>query len=113
MAKLSYILGNKDAGNELIQWYEGYMGNIAAKIEEIPEEDRPRLFHTDNDQLAAGKTSYHTYGRDSEDVSLVLDEVGGSNIAKDMPGDWIEVDAEWVLTQNPDVIIITDWNNMG
>jgi iron complex transport system substrate-binding protein len=113
MAKLAYILGEKDAGDELIKWYEAYIDDITSRISEIPDEDRPTVFHTDNDELAAGGTSYHTYGRESEDVSLVIDEAGGSNIAKDLPGDWIEVDAEWVLTQNPDVIIITDWDNMG
>jgi iron complex transport system substrate-binding protein len=63
--------------------------------------------------MAAEGTGYHTYAGGDEADNLVIKAAGGINIAGELPGDYIEVEAEWVLKENPDVILINDFDNIG
>ena len=38
-------------------------------------------------------------------VSPMISFVGGRDIASDMPGEYIEVDPEWVMEQNPSLVV--------
>ena len=96
VGKLGYILEREKEAEDLIDFYEGFLSQIYDRVEEIPEENRTRVY------IEAWRP-YHTAGNGSgwhEKVELV----GGYNIFSDFSG-YFDVDAEEVARRNPDVII--------
>ena len=104
--KLGYILGKKDRADEYIDWYKSYVDTIVGKVEGLSDDDKPRVFDFYGGEWGMSEgPPYGTSGRENFIVLPLIEMAGGINIASDLPGDWITVDAEWVITQNPDVII--------
>jgi iron complex transport system substrate-binding protein len=96
--KLEYILDRKEA-NEFIDWYNGYIDDIKHRTDTLSEDDKPRVYF---EMLVS---VYQTFTRDyGPDTQITI--AGGRNIAADLgnPGNVI-VDKEWVVEQNPEVII--------
>ena len=96
--KLRYILNTEEEGEEFIAFYEDVINPIVEKTAEIPEADKPEVFYE-------YFMDYYTWGKDAPEYSMQIEMAGGVNIAKDQPGAWIEVSKEWVMDQNPDVIV--------
>ena len=100
LKKLGYILDTEEKAEEFIDWYEGYMDKIKDRTEGLSEEDKPQVYlemypKPDN-------WRYKTFGKGSSgDRQCRM--VGGRNIAADIIG--YGVDPEWVVEQNPDIII--------
>lgn len=108
ISKLAYILCARDAGEELVSWYETNIDSIARRLEDLPPEDKVRVIHIDDENLAEGGTTYRTIGNESMAENMVISAAGGVNLAGDLSGDYIEVDAEWILEENPEVITVSD-----
>jgi iron complex transport system substrate-binding protein len=96
--KIGYILDRKDEADEFIDWYEGHMNTIKEQVETISEEDKPRV--------------YFEYFRDYKTCSRgpgicdLIPMAGGKNIAADLyPPKYPAVESEWVLRENPEVIV--------
>jgi iron complex transport system substrate-binding protein len=103
--KLGYILGEKDRADEYIGWYEGYLDTIAESVEGLSEDDKPRVFGYYGGHYGYGDgPPYGTFGKDNFATGALIKMAGGINIAGELPGDWITVEAEWVLDQNPSII---------
>ena len=95
--KLSHILDKEEEAEEFIGFYEGIMNYIEARVEGVPEKDKPRVFYEYyRDYLTCAEgTGVHEY----------IVKAGGINIAAELPGLYPTVDAEWVIKQNPDIIL--------
>lgn len=95
--KLGVVLGREEQAHELIDFYDENDNRITRKVQEIPSEDRVRVY-------VEGYQAYDSAGEGSgwhQQVTLA----GGRNIAADLGGAYPEVSAEWVVEQNPDVIV--------
>lgn len=86
-----------------IAWHEKYINLVKDRVADIPEEDRVRVFvewygrERELTRLAAGAGS---------GIHKLLVMAGGINIAADhIPGSSGDVEIEWVLAENPEVII--------
>ena len=95
--KLGYILDKREEAEGFIAWYEGYINTITEGVEKISEEDKPRVYFE-------YYTPYYTFNKYGYYQPL-LETAGGINIAADLPSDYPEVDEEWVIVQNPDIIV--------
>jgi len=100
MKKLGYILDKRNEAEEFIDWYESYIDAIKTRTEGLSKEDKPQVYlevyPKPNDWR------YKTFGKGSGgDQQCKL--AGGTNIAADIIGS--DVDPEWVVEQNPDIII--------
>ena len=97
--KLGYIIDKEDEANELIDWYNGYMDTIKQRTNTLSEEDKPRVY-------LAKLSDYTTITRGCGEDRMIS-VAGGRNIAADLGGPdiSIKVDEEWVVRQNPEVII--------
>jgi len=100
LKKLGYILDTKNQAEEYCDWYEGCMDKIKGITEDLSEEEMPCVYvatsRRDTPDNAAGK------GDHKDKICTVA---GGINIAGDLVGT-PNVDMEWVIMQNPDIIVL-------
>lgn len=105
--KLGLITGNEERTGEYLEFYNGVYNRIVSKTSLIDPEDRPRVFFR-----AIGKSSIDqitTYGKDMPWFGNFLDAAGAENIAGDLPISHGDVDREWLLEQDIDVIVVKCW----
>ena len=101
--KLGYLLDERDGAEEYLNWQTGWTNTIGSRTEELSEDEKPRVF------MWAFFTPGGAYTTVSKSMRhhQMCDIAGGIDIAEDLSytGPWPKVDAEWVIEQNPDVII--------
>ena len=97
--KLGYILDMRYEAKEFIGFYEGYLDKIKDRTKALSEDEKPRVFMEDHNE-------YTTYTKDTK-MDGFCTIAGGINIAADLipPGGFPTIDPEWVLEQNPDIVI--------
>jgi iron complex transport system substrate-binding protein len=111
--KLGYILDRENEAKEFIDFYDDYIDGIKSRTERLSEDEKPRLY------FGFGSRG----GEDFYVSTLNLDEcdiAGGRNIVTGtefpsypgFPG-CPQVDPEWVIDQNPDIIIVGGWGTPG
>jgi iron complex transport system substrate-binding protein len=105
MLKLGYLLHKEDNAREYVEWHDKYFDEIEDEVLGIPEDDKPEV--------------YIDYGGVEENVRLtcakgtgnhqLCEQAGGKNIAAGLPSDlapgYPYVSLEWILDQDPEVII--------
>ena len=101
--KLGYILDDEDEADEFINWYEGCRNKIKELTEGLSEDEKPRVFHWSFFKPGGGYQSI-SKGHRAHQVCIIA---GGKNIAEDLGGGLHpKVDPEWVMIQNPDIIVV-------
>jgi len=101
--RVGYILGVKDNAEKFTGWYGSILGNISSKVEGLSEEDKPSVVYCwlkKDDENGPVRSS----GKDCG-VNALIRFVGGRAITDKLPGDYIEIDPEWIIEQNPSTII--------
>jgi len=103
--KLRYVLNTEETGEEIIAWYEGVTNSIEAKTAGLSEDEKPQMFFEFPgffpEQLC-------TVNDDMDALRYQIELAGGINIAADLPGPGgfvMDVDPEWLVDQNPDVVV--------
>ena len=103
ITKIGYIFDKEDEAKEFIDFIQYSTVEIEEKVKDIPEDEKPKVYLETvygDDYRTCCKQSY---------PSIVATLAGGKNIAYDidLPGNkkCTEVDPEWVIEQNPDIII--------
>jgi iron complex transport system substrate-binding protein len=98
MMELGYILDKEKEAKEFSDFYSGVLNMVKERTEELSEDEKPRVFY------CAFPDHYRYYAiLPNQGWGQLLTIAGGNNIAADLPANM--VDLEWVLVQNPDVII--------
>jgi iron complex transport system substrate-binding protein len=95
--KLGCIIERENEAEEFAGWYLGYLGVINDRVRDLSVDEKPRVY-------IEGYDDYKTYGRGSGAHQLV-EMAGGRNIAAGLSGSYMKVDPEWVVVQNPDIIV--------
>ena len=102
---LGYIVDKEEEASEYINWHEGWTDEIRSRTETLSEDEKPRVFHwpswSDSFKPGTGYMTVHETGR----IHQMSDIAGGKDMAEGLPGTWPTVDAEWVIDQNPDIIV--------
>ena len=104
--KIGIIFGKEDNAAAYISWYEKLVESVTDRTEGLTENEKPKVFdfYGGDWGMSAGPP-YGTYGEDNFWVAPMIDMAGGINISGNLPGDWMTVDPEWVIAENPDLII--------
>jgi iron complex transport system substrate-binding protein len=95
--KLGYIFEKEKEANELINFQKRYLDIINDGIEKLSEDEKPRGY-------LEGYGDYSTWSK-GWGIHYLCIMAGGKNIAADLSGTHPKVDSEWVLEQNPDIIV--------
>jgi iron complex transport system substrate-binding protein len=93
---LGYILNKRDEAEAFIDFYDGVVGTIKERVDQVPEDDRPRVYFESEQPYATGANGSGWH----EKVTMA----GGSNIFGDLSG-YPTVDAEAVMELDPEIII--------
>jgi iron complex transport system substrate-binding protein len=99
MAQLGYLMGNPERAYEFIDFYESYLDTISEKVSQIPKEKRVRVNLEQNKDFTAA--------RNRSGLGDMCTLAGGDNIALDLIGSSPTVDPEWVIQENPEVVVKT------
>ena len=98
--KLGYILDKRDRAEEFIEFFQDdCMDIIKERTEGLSEEDKTRVY------VECSPVTYHCTVTAGQCLDQMCEIAGGINIAADLPGKYPTVDSEWVIAQNPDIII--------
>nr|CBH37591.1 ABC transporter, solute-binding protein [uncultured archaeon] len=107
--KLRYVLNTEESGEEFIAWYEGVIDDIAEKTAGLSEEEKPKVFLKIS---AWTPEALSTFTDTMTGIKDQMEIAGGINIAADLPGPGglvPEVDPEWLIEQNPDIVTVMIW----
>jgi iron complex transport system substrate-binding protein len=100
LMRLGYTLDEEDNARRYIEWHLGYLDAIKERVSDIPEDEKPKVFVDRPGGTTVAKGSGY---------SEAIEMAGGINIGADLVGGWQgvlpKVDPEWVIEQNPDVIV--------
>ena len=97
---MGMLFGKEDEASELIGWIESYDEIVEERTEELGSEEMPTFYY----EYMSGAMKWHAITPDDSSAGHVAEGCGGSNIAAGLPGTSGEVDPEWVIEQNPDVM---------
>jgi iron complex transport system substrate-binding protein len=102
--KLGFILGQEEEAEEFIEFYKRVEADISKVTSKIPEKDKPRLFYKGGGAVTG---LIMTLTDTWPGIPYRYELTGSINIAADLPGisGWVEVDPEWLVVQDPDVVI--------
>jgi iron complex transport system substrate-binding protein len=108
--KLGYIFGKQENANKYLEFHDDVVEQIKEKIAEIPGDERPKVYL---DARVAEGTSDRRTRNAPDGVHQLCENAGGDNVASALSASNPTVSAEWVLTQNPDVILGCDFGMEG
>jgi iron complex transport system substrate-binding protein len=97
--RIGYIFNKEDEAEEFIDFYNKYMNPIWEEVEEIPGEDKPKVYVESNNKYTAASESMAQVG-----------STGGKDIFDGAGG---KVDPEAIMEENPDIIIKQSYGGDG
>ena len=103
MIKLGYLLNKRERADEYITWHDQYVDEIYERVAEIPDDEKVRVF-IDGGIGKGSETDRRAYstGTGMHDLCIYA---GGVNIAEGYVEKYADVETEWILYENPDVIV--------
>ena len=93
MRKLGYILDRKDEAEKYVDWYNGYMDEIKFQTDGLSEDEKPQVY-------IEFWSAYSAFPK-----VPMCDIAGGRNIADNLTGASVKIDPEWLMEQNPEIIV--------
>ena len=92
------LLQKEEQAEEMGNWIDGYYQIILNRTGGLPDSNRPSVYF-----MSMGHIDW-TGNRDSTG-NIRIQEAGGRNIAAELTGTVPHVETEWIIEQNPQVII--------
>ena len=109
MRKFGYIFDRRDEAREYEEFIEGYLSVVYDRVGTLSDEEKPGVYVETTDP-------WRTANKDGGPASPIR-MAGGRNIAEDEEGTPTgmipDIDPEWVIEQNPDIIIKLDLGFFG
>jgi iron complex transport system substrate-binding protein len=103
---LQKITGKETEGNKYLDFYTGILSEIKETVSTVPVAERPRVYW---EMYGA----WQTFGKTLDMYQIQLENAGGINIGSDLEGMMVEVDKEWLIEANPDVIVKVAYPEAG
>lgn len=105
LKKLGYILDKEAQASidEYLDWRKNYEDIVNETVGKLTEKEKPHVFIMWSWKHSTSEIS--TFGP-SASGHLPCINAGGINIAAELGPSYPKVDSEWVLKENPDIIII-------
>ncbi|CAK7009643.1 MULTISPECIES: ABC transporter substrate-binding protein [Fusobacterium] len=102
---LGDIFNKEEKASELIAYHKDTNNYLAAKENELKNIKRKKILYIRDSQLTVAT------GNSVNDIMINM--AGGENVTKDIKtGNWIKVTMEQVMVWNPDIIILSNFDNI-
>jgi iron complex transport system substrate-binding protein len=108
---LGYLLNAREEAARYQEWHDMYVGAVEARTSAIPEDERVRVYLESTPEGSETISSRTAIGKNHPAGNLI-ELAGGVNIAAgqlplymDTDNEYGEIETEWVLEQNPEVIV--------
>ena len=101
---LGILFERREKAQELIHWYQHYDQLIQCRLPERAKVQPFRVFYFRFADVYSSRGTYNTINRNSSGHYLV-ERSGGNNIAAGLPGHNPQVSPEWLVDNNPQVVI--------
>lgn len=108
---MGYIFGARDRAEKYLKWHDGIVSLVEERVKTVPEDKRVRVYLESTPEGKNPLTSRTAIGS-GHAANKLVEMAGGVNIAAghlplylDTPIEYGEIQTEWVLSQNPDVIV--------
>jgi iron complex transport system substrate-binding protein len=106
MMILGYLLDERESAEKFVAFEEGYLDLIEDRLATFSDDERPRVYPM---------YSIWKPGSEGSIVHMLCLKAGGSNVAADLRGGtggmYPEVDLEWLIVTNPEVMF--QWSAPG
>jgi iron complex transport system substrate-binding protein len=102
MRLLGYILDKRDRAETYINWYNKYLEMIKKRTADLSEDQKPRIYP------APGWDLYNSIAN-----FKLADIAGGKNICAGLGPTYVTVDPEWMIKQDPNVILKQSFSSNG
>jgi len=111
MMKFGYLFDGVESARNYVEWSDDIENKIMEHVSGIPEAEKTTVFM---DEKWGGTTTQRTIGGNMSGTSMIeCEPAGGINICADLPGNQVSVEVEWLLDQNPDVILGSEYGLRG
>ncbi|ABK14758.1 periplasmic binding protein [Methanothrix thermoacetophila PT] len=108
---MGYIFGTQDRAEKYLKWHDAIVSQVEERVKTIPEDKRVRVYLESTPEGSNPQTSRTAIGS-GHAANKLIEMAGGVNIAVghlpkylDTPTEYGEIETEWVISQNPDVIV--------
>ncbi|EHQ36390.1 ABC transporter substrate-binding protein [Methanoplanus limicola] len=105
MNKMGYLINHTDNSAAYEEWHDGWMEEIDKRLDEIPEDEKVRVFVDVWSTSYTDRNNERRTVSDAEHYSYYCTDADGINVASDLNSPQGTVDIEWLVQQNPDVIL--------
>ena len=102
LEKLAILLEKEEAAEKYLKWHDEYEARVH---DFIAGKEKPNVFMTYTGGSIGKIMEIASYGPGAIDYTL-CEKAGGRPITEDFSIKYPKVSAEWVLTENPDIIIL-------
>jgi iron complex transport system substrate-binding protein len=96
-----YIFDKETEAEEFIDWYEGVVNSIKENVENIPEENKPKVYFECSRHIivvsSLGGTGYHLNAGDTAELEEIRDEIMSRPELRDVSA--IKEDRVYVISQ--------------
>jgi iron complex transport system substrate-binding protein len=100
---LGYLINKRAEANDFVDFYGGYQRLILDKTKELSKNDKPKVYMESHDSYVAHSTGTGFNTRCA--IAGGRNIVAEANLTGGTAGSYPVVDPEWVMEQNPDIII--------
>lgn len=102
MEVIGSILGKEERASKLVGYYKESIKYFNSKSEQLKAVKKPRVLYLRDEQLkVAGKGTVN---------NAFIEMAGGENVAKDTPGQWVNVTMEQIMEWNPEIIYMSNFS---
>ena len=106
-----YLFGARDKAEQYLKWHDKCLSMVEEKVKSIPDDKKVRVYlesSPEGDKPLVSRTAIGT----GHAANKLVEMAGGVNIAaghipkyEDTAMEYGEIETEWVLSENPDVIV--------
>lgn len=108
---LAKILGKEKTAEEFAKWLRAKSALVENRVKDLKPDNKYKVFCLWGDYDLT-MSSWGTWNQNTSAHQLI-ELAGGINIARDLKEDYPKVSQEWVLEENPDVVILPTFEQKG
>ncbi len=97
ISTIGRITGNIKESNILVKKMRATERSITDKVKNISHKKKVYVEMWNNPKMSVGKNTF---------INSLINEAGGINITANLKGDWPMINSEYIIKENPDVIIL-------